>query len=75
MLLIRGEKRCLAHTLILAAAGIRVVLLNGTFISVLLFLTLLRPAARSLILCRGRCSVAAVLCCHDGGDSSLSDSC
>lgn len=34
MLLIRGEKRCLAHTLILAAPRIRAVLSNVTVISV-----------------------------------------
>lgn len=45
MLLIRGEKRCLAHTLILAAPRIRVVLSNATVISVFMFLTPPRHAA------------------------------
>lgn len=45
MLLIRGEKRCLAHTQILAAPRIKAVLSNGTFINVFMFLTPPRHAA------------------------------
>lgn len=45
MLLIRGEKRCLAHTQILAAPGIKAVLSNATFINVFMFLTPPRHAA------------------------------
>lgn len=45
MLLIRGKKRCLAHTQILAAPRIRTVLSNVTFINVFMFLTPPRHAA------------------------------
>lgn len=39
MLLIRGEKRCLAHTQILAAPRIKAVLSNSNFINVFVSLT------------------------------------
>lgn len=45
MLLIRGEKRCLAHTQILAAPRMEAVLSNSTFINVVMFLTPPRHAA------------------------------
>lgn len=45
MLLIRGEKRCLAHTQILAAPRMKAALSNSTFINVVMFLTPPRHAA------------------------------
>ena len=54
MFLIRGEKRCLAHTQIVVPPpppGIRAVLSNGTFINVFMILTLLIHAAEWRVVC------------------------
>lgn len=45
MLLIRGAKRCLAHTQILAAPRMKAARSNSTFINVVMFLTPPRHAA------------------------------